>query len=221
MKTFKIRDLMIGLRPGIGTPQRPKPFDCCIVSCDDISDDCGGDSIQPFDSDGGCDFSDCDFSDCDDVTCICTDETCGCTQSCGCTRTCGCTLECSQGCTKTCIRASCGVTICRIGNTVCHPTCADFSCVVSLKAPQIEQMAPAQLARLKAQLRAKTLRIKKRESVLAEAAEKRALAPETVEQVDSLEKMLSEALEALRARRAELQKAAEAKSKQPNQKNRG
>ena len=217
MKTFKIRDLMIGLRPGIGTPQRPKPFDCCDISCEDVSDGCGdGDSIEPFDSGG------CDDSGCDDFSCgACSDETCGCTQTCGCSQTCVCSLECTQACTKTCIRASCGVSICRIGITLCHPTCAEASCGLSLRAPQIEQMAPAQLARLKAQLRAKSLRIKKRESVLAEAAERKAQTPETVEQVDSLEKMLSEAIEALRARRTELQKAAETKGKQPNQKNRG
>jgi hypothetical protein len=68
VKTFKIRDLMIALRPGIGTPQRPKPFDCCIVSCDIDSNDCGGDSIQPFDT-GGCD--DCS----DDPSCVgCSDD---------------------------------------------------------------------------------------------------------------------------------------------------
>lgn len=39
-----------------------------------------------------------------------------------------------------------------------------------------------------------------------DAAEKKAPGPKTLEQVDSLEKLLSEALEALRARRAELQK---------------
>jgi len=54
--------------------------------------------------------------------------------------------------------------------------------------------------------------VSEREKALAAAAEKRAVVPETVEQVDALEKKLSEALEELRARRAELQKAAEAKS---------
>src|SRR5579862_5131205 len=117
VKTFKIRDLMIALRPGIGTPQRPKPFDCCLPSCVDVSDDCGADSIQPFDT-GGCDLS-CEDS-CDDgsvETCDCSFDTCGCTETCigcsnlcsfactnactgGCTLTCGCTLLCTHACTR-------------------------------------------------------------------------------------------------------------------------
>lgn len=211
MKTFKIRDLMIALRPGIGTPQRPQPFDCCLPSCVDVSDDCGADSIQPF-LDTGCDDSGCDFT-CDDVTCgVCSDFTCGYTEVCGCTGTCGCTRTC--GCTKVCTQA---LTVCGINHSICQPSCFNASCDLSVRQP-IENMAPAQLARLKEQLRASAARIKKRESVLAEAAEKKALEPRTVEQVDSLEKLLSEALEALRARRAELQKSAEPKGSQPGRK---
>lgn len=72
-------------------------------------------------------------------------------------------------------------------------------------------MAPGELRRLKAQLRTTRQQVSQREKVLAAAAEQRAIVPQTVEQVDALEKKLSEALEELRARRAELQKAAEAK----------
>jgi CDP-glycerol glycerophosphotransferase (TagB/SpsB family) len=79
-------------------------------------------------------------------------------------------------------------------------------------------MAPAQLRRLKAQLRTAMQQVSQREKVLAAAAEKGAVVPQTVEQVDALEKKLSEALYELRARRAELQKAAATKAQESNKK---
>ena len=74
-------------------------------------------------------------------------------------------------------------------------------------------MAAKDLARLKNQLHAAMQEIRRRENVLAHAAEKRAIVPKTISQVDALEEKLSGALEELRARRAELQKAAEAEGK--------
>jgi hypothetical protein len=71
-----------------------------------------------------------------------------------------------------------------------------------------------ELALLKKQLQITMQQVAQRERVLATAAEQQAAVPRTVEQVDALEKKLSEALEELRARRAELQKAAEVKERE-------
>jgi adenylosuccinate lyase len=70
-------------------------------------------------------------------------------------------------------------------------------------------MAANNLAQLKSQLRTALQQVAQRENVLAAAAEKRAIVPQTIAQVDALTTKLTEALEELRARRAELEKAAE------------
>ena len=94
MPKFKIRDLMVALRPGLATPERPQAIDCLDVSCGDPSvvcdDDDGsgcGDTCGDDTCGGTCDDLTCDFG------------TCGCTQTCGCTGTCG---PCTGGCTGTC-----------------------------------------------------------------------------------------------------------------------
>jgi hypothetical protein len=79
-------------------------------------------------------------------------------------------------------------------------------------------MSAGQLVILKNQLRTAMKQVASREQELAAAAERRAMVPQTVEQVDALEKKLSEALEELRARRAELQKAAAAKAQESDNK---
>lgn len=55
--------------------------------------------------------------------------------------------------------------------------------------------------------------VNQRGEVLRAAAERAALQPETIAEVDALETKLSEALNELRSRRAELQKAADAEGK--------
>jgi hypothetical protein len=45
VRTFKIRDLMVALRPGIPTPKRLQPFDCCGSIQPEI---------EPFDDSVGC-----------------------------------------------------------------------------------------------------------------------------------------------------------------------
>jgi len=234
MAVFKIRDLMVALRPGLPTPERPKPLDCPDISCVDPSGVCDagfGDSI-------GCGVSQiCGVcsnfcSDCTDGctdTCqpctfevtnpcgACTNLTCGPTCICSnnCTLTCGpCTAVCTQACTGTCHYGSCAG--CSIAIT-CARSCPAGGTFV-LPEQFVAQMAPGELQRLKTQLRATMQQVSQREKVLAAAAEKGAIVPQTVEQVDALEKKLSEALEELRQRRAELQKAAEAKAKQSDKK---
>ncbi len=69
-------------------------------------------------------------------------------------------------------------------------------------------MAASDLAKLKTQLSLAMKQVSQRESVLAAAAEAKAVVPQTLAQVDALEQKLSEAMEELRARRVEIQKAA-------------
>ena len=270
MAVFKIRDLMVALRPGLPTPERPKPLDCPDISCVDPSGICDGgfgDSI-------GCDASlNCDLTcgctgGCSGCTDACTD-TCGpctfeatnacgactnltCGPTCACSNfcsniTCGCSAGCTVACTRTCGFGTCAgcsiavtceacgtASICQ-GGSGCAGSCGAcsaahtclFSCARSCPADGatlappaqiVAQMAPAQLRRLKAQLRTAMQQVSQREKVLAAAAEKGAVVPQTVEQVDALEKKLSEALYELRARRAELQKAAATKAQESNKK---
>jgi hypothetical protein len=70
------------------------------------------------------------------------------------------------------------------------------------------QMAGGDLVVLRDQLHLAMQQVNQREEVLRAAAERAALQPETIAEVDALETKLSEALNELRARRAELQKAA-------------
>ncbi len=74
-------------------------------------------------------------------------------------------------------------------------------------------MAAADLVVLKNQLRLAMQQVIRREAVLQRGAEAAALQPQTVVEVDALEKKLSEALEELRRRRAELQKSSEKEEK--------
>lgn len=193
MATFKIRDLMVAVRPGLQTPQRPVALD-----------ECGDDTntficeAAPFDSGGGGGCDDCTFTqDCEGCTnpsnpcgpCTNGDSCGGCTRTCqGCTQTCGCTRTCGHTCGG---RTGGGCNFHTIG-----------------EPPIIAQMAGSQLASLKAQLRAAMQQVSRRESVLAAAAEARAVVPQTLAQVDALEQKLTEAMDELRTRRAEIQKAA-------------
>jgi hypothetical protein len=62
------------------------------------------------------------------------------------------------------------------------------------------------LALLKNELRIAMQQVDQREEALQAAAQGAALQPQTIAEVDALEKKLLEALDELRARRAELQK---------------
>jgi hypothetical protein len=74
-------------------------------------------------------------------------------------------------------------------------------------------MAAGDLATLKAQLRRAMQQVGQREKALAAMAERGAIVPQTVAQVDALEKKLSEAMEELKARRAEIENAAKTAAK--------
>ena len=185
--TFKIRDLMVSVRPGWCGPT-PEPR----LECDGCSDTvCLGRSI-------GCGFGGCSFFTCAEscAECsACTALTCGhcshCTATCG--HSCG---HCSGGCTATCQGAT------------HHPPallCAGTGCIAS-DPGVITRMAADDLAVLKDQLRIAMQQVDRREEALRAAAQGAALQPQTIAEVDALEKKLSEALDELRTRRAELQK---------------
>jgi hypothetical protein len=230
MATFKIRDLMVALRPGLETPKRPGPLDICEITCETFL---AGDSEGCGDCTDSCGDT-CDCTDtCGDTCGGCTETCGGCTDSCGactnCTGTCGCTQTCGQcsvahtnvcgactqctgGCTATC-KACTHVhtvicqhgTICRLAT--CAGTCMNKTCGASLKqSPNISGMNAQALARLKDQLRTTMQQVGRREQALAARVEANAIEPKTVEQFDALETKLTEALEELRARRTQLQK---------------
>jgi hypothetical protein len=203
--TFKIRDLMVAIRPGLPTPQRP-------VELEDCDPDLG--SIvcfaAPQTGGGGCDG---DSGDCGDTcglnscfgSCGACTVTCGFT--CGCTKTCGPTCGCTDGCTNTC-GGTCGNTNCT--QVTCGRCSAQAThCAPQSIAPPIARMGGDELARLKSQLRVVLQQVGQRASVLAAAEERAALVPQTLAQVDALEQKLTEAMDELRARRAQIQKASD------------
>jgi hypothetical protein len=70
-------------------------------------------------------------------------------------------------------------------------------------------MDAGDLAVLRNELRIAMQQVDRREEALRAAAQGAALQPQTIAEVDALEKKLSEALDELRTRRAELQKSTE------------
>ena len=145
--TFKIRDLMVSVRPGWCGPT-PEPR----LECDGCSDTvCLGRSI-------GCGFGGCSFFTCAEscAECsACTALTCGhcshCTATCG--HSCG---HCSGGCTATCQ-----------GATRRPPAllCAGTGCIAS-DPGVVTRMAADDLAVLKDQLRIAMQQVDRREEAL-------------------------------------------------------
>jgi hypothetical protein len=123
----------------------------------------------------GLGFSHCGFGSCDFVT-ICIYSGC---------------RECSGA--FTCI----GATNC--GGCTLNVTCGPNSCGVSLLLGRGDASNPEALAALKAQLREALRTVESAEQQLAER-----MSPQTVEEVDALEKKLQDALEELRARKEQL-----------------
>jgi hypothetical protein len=211
MATFKIRDLMVAIRPGLLTPQRPVALEDCDPVLGSII--CAADPQTG----GGCDGG---SGGCDDTCGPCT----GCTETCGactgCTDTCGpcsgaCTqLPCTVGCTATCGACTDGCTntnTCGASGGGCGiytETCGFTPCARSIKPPVIGRMSNDELAKLKSQLRGVLQQVSRRASVLAAAEERAALIPQTLAEVDALEQKLSEAMDELRARRTQIQNAA-------------
>jgi len=211
MATFKIRDLMVALRPGLQTPQRPLPLDCCDNASIQI------DVLRPLDSFitiTGTVNCDDDSNYCDNCSLGNTIDCVGCSKCSARSNDCtGCTDEYSAACPG-CTHVSCGCSATGCGCSV-HTNCGASACVRSLRPPVVAQMAVGDLARLKAQLQSVLQQIGRRETVLAAAAEAQAVVPQTLEQIDALQQKLSEAMEELRARRAAIQKSAESAASKP------
>jgi hypothetical protein len=193
MSNFKIRDLIVTLRPGLQTPQRPNPLEECG---DDVTFVC---ALAPATGGGG----------------GCDDDSCGDTQGCGgCTDTCGeASCICTDTCGDSCLPASCGpCSVVTCGNT-CGPcsvyteTCGFTPCARSVLPKTIAQLGADDLDRLKKQLQSTMKRVNQREEQLLAAGQK-PVEPQTVEQIDALEEKLSEAMQELRSRRAEILKVA-------------
>ena len=195
MATFKIRDLMVALRPGLPTPQRPAPLEDCDPVLGSLCP-----NFAPLDSGGGgCGLGSC-FGTCG--------ATVGCGFTCGITKGCGgCTAggACTNACTDTC-GASCGCTYC--SNVTCGYCSGQATdCSARSYQPPIARMAAGDLATLKSQLRLAMQQVSQREMELAAAEESAAAVPQTLAQVDALEQKLTGALDELRARRAAIQAA--------------
>jgi hypothetical protein len=200
--TFKIRDLMVAIRPGLQTPQRPAALDGC---CDNASIE--QNVVRPLDSfigTGGCDD---DSNLCDNCSLGGTLDCGGCTQ---CSAK-SCLCSCTNGCTATCTVHTCGCTAGCTATGACgctnHTNCGGSACVRSIHQPLISQMAASDLAKLKSQLQLAMQQVSQRENVLGAAAEAQATVPQTLAQVDALQQKLSEAMDELRARRDWIQKS--------------
>jgi len=219
MAQFKIRDLMVALRPGLQTPQRPAPLDCCDESS--FQQDVARPQLDSAPGGGGGGSEDCCCTaSCDGtVDCGCTASTeCTCTggctiTDCGCTG--GCTVSgcgCTGGCTApTCAASNCGCTNeCTIGGTYRTGLCEG-----TRRPLTVGQMGATDLAKLKMQLKLAMQQVSRREKALATAAEAKAIVPQTVEQIDALQQKLTEAMDELRARRAEIQNSAAPETAKP------
>lgn len=200
---FKIKDLMIAVLPergGGGAGYQGCRAGCSMPSkCEGCSmpSKCGGCSM-PSEC-GACTYKTCDVFSCIGITggpqtCFAAESGCGCSRggnSCqGCsTPSCG-FLGCTGG---SFCAASCP------GITGCNDTCPGVTLTIILR-PDIPA-DPEGLAILKEQLKRTLTQVEIQERVIEES-----LKPQTIEEVEQLEKKLTEALSELRARKQELQR---------------
>ncbi len=186
---FKVKDLMIAVLPEAGQPGQESQLVCNPTLC--VCTRC----------------TECTL--CSGCTCTGCTQCTGCTGCTPCTDCTGCTA-CTNGCTvctfnSGCGGASCGctgATGCNICSQACT-ACTDLTCGgFASKAPLESLVAqPESLALLKEQLRSAMAQVEEQERALDER-----MAPQSLADVDALEKKLLEALDELRARRETLQK---------------
>jgi hypothetical protein len=186
LATFKVTDLMIKVLP--------QGLQCLV-------------------GDSGCGCSPCTdgptpcHPSCpDNVSCACS-CTNGCTGTCtgGCTVTCGATCGCTNGCSGCsagCTSPTCGCSGCSGGCTCSGPShqCGPESHLPLARVAQAPEDRFAGLSALKEQLKQQLAAVEKQHGAAEES-----LRPQTVAQVDDLQKKLEAALEELKARRTELQ----------------
>lgn len=181
MPRFRVRDLMINVGDGPGGH-------CAFTNCGGVTELC-------VENTQGCAFTE---------NCRCTIHTCG-VDSCGfCTHfaTFGCGCSVCSVCSH-CSVVTCGCTACSVVTVPCrlHSICGrSFVCTPTFEAFPVD--VPAEhLAALKDELRATLKKMEAQEKLVNERQQ-----PQTLEQVDQVEKKLNEALDTLKQRRAELQK---------------
>jgi hypothetical protein len=135
---------------------------------------------------------------------------CSCTNACtgtctgGCTVTCGATCGCTNGCSNCsagCTSPTCGCSVCS-GQCTCsgHPSCSPGSHLTEAQVAQAPEDRFAGLSALKEQLKQQLAAVEKQHSAAEES-----LRPQTVAEVDDLQKKLEAALDELKARRTELE----------------
>jgi hypothetical protein len=177
MPRFRVRDLMINVGEGSGGI-------CEIIT------NCGGVTELCVENTQGCAFTE---------NCNCTIQTCG-ANSCGiCTPCSGVTFHCN--CTL-CSACSFVTTTCRQTQCTARSLCGrSFVCTPTFIETIPGGLQVEHLSALKDELRATLDQLEAREKAMAEQQQ-----PQTLEQVDAIEKQLQGALEELQQRRAELKK---------------
>jgi hypothetical protein len=232
MKSFKIKDLMIQVQPECVAASVRPPVLCkagvtlicpaaisvCHGACSrTVSVICNACSIHP--SCVGCSVVACSGKACSVHACsvnacsvrVCTGDVCS-------IRVCS-----ANVCTDVaCSLAVCSFNVCSGGGSIgClipnSQGCEDFSCGDTFDTidtideggdPEEPARRSANLAALKAQLKQQLAAIEEREKATNES-----LKPQTVAEVDDLQKKLQAAMEELKARRTELEQADKSKDK--------
>src|ERR1700688_3899983 len=157
--------------------------------------------------------SGCGCSPCTDGPSACN-PSCGDNVSCACSCTNGCTGTCTGGCSGVscgactngctcsagCTSPTCGCSVCSGGFTRGHQSCGPESHLPLARAAQAPEDRFAGLSALKEQLKQQLADVEKQHSAAEES-----LRPQTVAQVDALQKKLEAALEELKGRRTELE----------------
>jgi hypothetical protein len=226
MKSFKIKDLMIHVQPECVANSARPPLACkvgvtlicpaaisvCHGACSrTVSVICNACSIHP--SCVGCSVVACSGRACSVHACsarVCTVDVCS-------VRVCS-----ANVCTDVaCSLAVCSFNVCSESGTIgclvpnSQGGCGDISCGDTFDTidtgdgdPDEPARRSANLAALKAQLKQQLAAIEEREKATNES-----MKPQTVAEVDDLQKKLQGAMEELKARRTELEQAEKNKDK--------
>jgi len=180
MPRFRVRDLMINLGEGSGGV-------CEIIT------NCGGVTELCVENTQGCAFT---------QNCNCTIQTCG-PDSCGACTPCS-AVSCGCTCTACSVCTACsGCTACSVVTRGCraHSLCGHtIQCTPTFVQADPGVLQVEHLQALKDELRATLARVEAQEKNLSHHQQ-----PQTLTQVDEIEKKLTDALEEVRQRRTELQ----------------
>jgi hypothetical protein len=190
MPRFRVSDLMINVGEGEGG------FPCNIIT------NCAGVTELCVEATQGCAFT---------QNCLCTIQTaCGDEFTCRCSictpcspRTCGCTCTNCTHCSVCSVVTPCGQLSVCTARSVCTLSSAcgvSIRCTPTFIGGVAGGLQPEHLSQLKEELRAALEQVEAQEQRLKEQMQ-----PQTVDEVNRLEKKLTEALDELRRRREELE----------------